>query len=62
MERKKFKLSILVISLTIIFLSGCGTDNTAKKVVESIEHKDYFTAGQIYDEAIQDLSDEKRNH
>src|SRR4051794_5014751 len=60
MKRKKIKLSILVISLQIIFLSGCGGEKTAKKVVESLEDKNYSIAGQIYDDAIQDLSDEKK--
>ena len=62
MERKKLKLSILTIFLLIIFLSGCGDDNTANKVVESLEEKDYFTAGQIYDEAVQDLSEEEKEN
>jgi hypothetical protein len=43
--------------ILIVLLSGCSSDNTAGRIVESLEENDYFTAGKIYDNQLGESND-----
>ncbi|MBA9027597.1 hypothetical protein [Peribacillus huizhouensis] len=53
----------IILGISLVILSGCGASSkdSAKKVVESIEEKDYFTAKKIYEDATNDSSKEKKD-
>ncbi|SDM73155.1 hypothetical protein [Bacillus sp. OK048] len=61
MRGKKTLTSTILLVFSIFFLSGCGDSGTAKKMKESIEENDYFTAKQIYEDATNDLSKKKKD-
>lgn len=60
MRKKKSIICIVLIFISIFLLSGCGDSSTVKKIRESIEKNDAFTAKQIYEDASKDLSKERK--
>jgi Excalibur calcium-binding domain len=52
--REKRIISSIITVLTIILLSGCGSQVTANKVVDALDEKDYYSASQIFEDAIED--------
>lgn len=61
MSKKNNLLSILAISFTMVILSGCGVNGaTAKEIVQNLEQKNYYTAKETFEEATNELSEEKQ--
>ncbi|MED1469251.1 hypothetical protein [Bacillus salipaludis] len=43
-----------MITFSIFLLSGCGSEDTANKVVDALKNEDYDEAQQIFENAIND--------
>jgi hypothetical protein len=44
------------ILISLLVLTGCGDNGAVKKIQEAINKNDYFTAKQIYEDAVEDAS------
>ncbi|WP_066385481.1 excalibur calcium-binding domain-containing protein [Neobacillus mesonae] len=41
-----------ILVLLLLLLGGCSSDKTAKRVIDAIENEEFYTAKQIYQDAI----------